>query len=291
MNAMTHNKLVYTKRIIAFVDILGFSTFISDSISDTTVRRKLLKATELIHKIKERHDEKCQISTFSDSAVISYPLDLHGSLFNILVDVIHLQLWLGQIGIMIRGGITIGDLYHDGDILFGPAMNEAYRLESKVATYPRVIIESDILKKAYKSSCEKNPYGDESEWRDIMSCVKGDDYTEEKNDADIFFVDFLHQDKELYEFGDEYLEWLRDFRVAIVEGLNRYSRSSKEYQIMHSDEQRLADKIFKKYRWIREYWNSVVTDENAFFPVPDIDDQKGFREQYKKLKIRYRYPY
>ena len=43
-------------------------------------------------------------------------------------------------GILLRGGITVGQLCHKDNIVYGPAMVEAYELESKSAIYPRVIV-------------------------------------------------------------------------------------------------------------------------------------------------------
>ena len=134
------NPAIYEKRIVAFLDILGFSTMVQDSKVDTEMRRKIMKAMKIIRKSGESEEsEYKKVSTFSDSAVISYPLHSNSSLFYLLIDVIHLQLMLGTIGVMIRGGIAIGDCYHDEKIVFGPAMNEAYRLENKVALWPRVV--------------------------------------------------------------------------------------------------------------------------------------------------------
>jgi hypothetical protein len=49
-----------------------------------------------------------------------------------------------QRGLLIRGAITKGPLHHDGDFVFGPALNEAAELE-KVAMYPRVIVTQELL--------------------------------------------------------------------------------------------------------------------------------------------------
>lgn len=148
MNSLSHSKkAVYEKRIVAFVDILGFKTIIEDSICDTSLRRKVLEATEIIHSRREGRIVGTQVTTFSDSAVISYPLNMRNALFHTIIDIIHLQLELGNKGIMLRGGIAIGDVYHDDDIVFGPAMNEAYFLESKVAKFPRVVIRKKHWKK------------------------------------------------------------------------------------------------------------------------------------------------
>ncbi len=40
-----------------------------------------------------------------------------------------------------RGGISVGHLYHDPKYLFGPAFIKAYDLESKIAKTPRIINE------------------------------------------------------------------------------------------------------------------------------------------------------
>lgn len=91
------NNAVYEKKIVAFVDILGFSTMIEDSKSDTPLRRKIKKAVEMIQRAAESEYEDKKVSTFSDSAVISYRLQSRSSLFYLLMDVIHLQLELGTL--------------------------------------------------------------------------------------------------------------------------------------------------------------------------------------------------
>jgi len=49
-------------------------------------------------------------------------------------------------GVLTRGGITKGLLYHSSNIAFGPALIEAYRLESEVAVYPRVVLDPTLTK-------------------------------------------------------------------------------------------------------------------------------------------------
>lgn len=284
-------KAVYEKRIVAFVDILGFKTIIEDSVCDTNLRRKVLEATEIIHSRREGQIEGTQVTTFSDSAVISYPLNMRNALFYTIIDIIHLQLELGNKGIMLRGGIAIGDVYHDDDIVFGPAMNEAYFLESKVAKFPRVVIRKETLEEGFVNTEGLSKYEIETNWQDLMSLVKPNNYNDKENDENLFFIDLLRQDNELTDFGDEYYEWLKSFRVAIVEGLNRYSKASAEYQSMCVEDRIEADKVFKKYRWLLNYWNHVVEDEAAYYPVPDAVDQEGFRSLYKKLAIKKKYPY
>lgn len=44
-------------------------------------------------------------------------------------------------GFWLRGAVTIGLLHHDEDIVFGPALNRAYELESRHAIFPRIILD------------------------------------------------------------------------------------------------------------------------------------------------------
>jgi hypothetical protein len=80
-----------------------------------------------------------RVTQFSDCVVVSY---LDGDFFgwmNIIGDVFRLQLSLIHYGFLIRGAVTVGDLFHNDDLCFGPALTEAAELE-KLAMYPRVIL-------------------------------------------------------------------------------------------------------------------------------------------------------
>ena len=105
---MSVNRAVYEKRIVAFVDGLGFKTMIEDSETDTALRHKIKRAMEIIRKSASESWGERIVSTFSDSAVISYKLS-QSSLFYLLIDIIHLQINLGglvknsNIGFKLRG--------------------------------------------------------------------------------------------------------------------------------------------------------------------------------------------
>jgi hypothetical protein len=97
------------------------------------------------------------ISGFSDNIVISYPLsslfsngrldERFGSLvvlgqFQKLVSIIAAAAL--RIALLVRGGATIGKLFHAQGVVFGDALVDAYRVESKVAKYPRVVLSHSI---------------------------------------------------------------------------------------------------------------------------------------------------
>jgi hypothetical protein len=97
-----------------------------------------------------------QITTFSDHIVASFPLPPEIALDPIVIDTVlgEAQLVIASIafralgiGLLIRGGITYGKLFHDGRVVVGEAMNDAYRLERQVAIHPRVAVSERIYSK------------------------------------------------------------------------------------------------------------------------------------------------
>jgi hypothetical protein len=49
------------------------------------------------------------------------------------------------LGFLVRGGITIGDIVHDEEVVFGPALNRAYHLEHDIAKYPRIVVDPEVV--------------------------------------------------------------------------------------------------------------------------------------------------
>jgi len=50
-----------------------------------------------------------------------------------------------RIGVLVRGGFSFGQLYHENGVVFGEAMVDAHRLEEKHAVYPRVLVSDRII--------------------------------------------------------------------------------------------------------------------------------------------------
>lgn len=90
------------------------------------------------------------VSTFSDLMVISYPVeelrkvnerDPLGQGLQMAVGLVaSLAAAAMNIGFLIRGGATVGPLHHEGGVILGPALVEAYELESRHAIYPRIAV-------------------------------------------------------------------------------------------------------------------------------------------------------
>ena len=171
------NAAIYEERVIAFIDILGFGALVEKSANAPSVVGMISDALEvaLTDNVRSRtffdvHESKIPqeqlqtfrtemallnqafekqhqvtVSHFSDTVVLSAPAsDMVGS--QLVVDLagrLTMSFWQGH-KMLVRGGLTKGPLIHvQGGRLFGPAMNEAYYLESKIASFPRIVI-SDV---------------------------------------------------------------------------------------------------------------------------------------------------
>jgi hypothetical protein len=135
---------MYKEKIVCFIDILGFGRMID---------REYLDRPEIMHSILSKIRESIndwgdtaitegidlQITQFSDCIVFSFlPTKHYFMTFNFFKE---LAVKMISQKIVFRGGITYGKVFHDSELIFGPAMNCAYRLESEEANYPRIIID------------------------------------------------------------------------------------------------------------------------------------------------------
>lgn len=240
---------MYENRIVAFVDLLGFKQWVLDSQNATDIQRSIYSVMEIIHSYKTLNDRGIdgglrklgvQVTTFSDSAVISYPLDFDGGLFHVMLDLIHMQQEILNYGVWIRGGITIGKVFHDDYNIFGPAMIEAYILESKVANYPRVIIPQNVLYEGLKAS----PTHINGFDLNLMGSLI-------RKDLDgYYYLDYLCQGQEFDYPETDYSEWMGKVRNALISNLRKYNCDGIIQPNPH---------VFEKYQWVMQYWNHVVT--------------------------------
>ncbi|MBU3114882.1 hypothetical protein [Clostridium lacusfryxellense] len=183
---------IYNGKLLAFIDILGFSNQVKISENDNDYAKSIKKVLSYFLALKKDNDNGAlslrdmgkEVTVFSDSIVISYPVTLQSVLFYMLIDIIHIQLDLLPEKILIRGGVAIGDVYHDGNMVFGPAMNEAYKLESECANYPRIILTEDTITNAIIYKSDNNTIEQELEY--VMDLVR-------KDKDGFYYIDFLKQ--------------------------------------------------------------------------------------------------
>lgn len=141
---------IYEQRVVLFLDILGFKKLIDEGKESLIMTAlEVPKGVQLGPDGQQKRypfngQTSMQISAFSDSIVVSDVVgDGHG-----LIRIVHYAsyLWWKFLakGVLTRGGIAVGRLHHQDGVLFGPAMNEAYELESQVSIYPRIAVSDGV---------------------------------------------------------------------------------------------------------------------------------------------------
>lgn len=151
----------YEKRVILFLDIIGWKEIIAhtDSVSDliaeiigylvnhhyiyrtVSYKEKVIKKAEITGSKVNPLFLGVETAICSDNIIISTPLYHEIRLINKSGDIFRDLLGLG---VLSRGAITVGNLYHRENIVFGPAMNEVVELE-KQAIYPRILCSKSLV--------------------------------------------------------------------------------------------------------------------------------------------------
>ena len=149
----------FDDRYLAFVDVLGFRSIVkrmakSDRLFET-VRDALKRLNRQARQFRKYNSATrrrkggalaalpkgdLQMTAFSDCYVLSETFPA----WHVLAAVQALGARFLTEGILIRGAVVRGGAYHHGGVLFGPAVVEAYELESEVAKYPRILVTDEV---------------------------------------------------------------------------------------------------------------------------------------------------
>ncbi|WPX99857.1 hypothetical protein Megpolyxen_01765 (plasmid) [Candidatus Megaera polyxenophila] len=168
----------YEERVILFLDIIGWKEIIgqNNSVSDLMAeiigylvnhhyiyrtvpyKEKVIKKAEITGSKVNQLFLEVETAICSDNIIISTPIYHEGRLINKSGNIFRDLLALG---VLSRGAITVGNLYHRENIVFGPAMNDVVELE-KQAIYPRILCSDSLIewygkwKKGYKDKYLNN---------------------------------------------------------------------------------------------------------------------------------------
>lgn len=235
----------YENCYVAFLDVLNYQKFVEKN-EAKHVRNTMKKITKPIEEngweftgdLKEydkTKQEELHYNFFSDSMVLSIRKDVPHSLFVLLYTVCDFEIeCLINDKMLIRGGITEGKMYcKNGDrFAFGEAMNEAYKLESKTAVTPRVIVFEELFN-AYL------PNASEDEKLIIDELLR-----KEKADG-YLFVDYLNFLLNVRQEGDDPNESKRKHTETIEEVINKGLDDPREG-------------VRNKYIWLNKYYNEIT---------------------------------
>ncbi len=149
----------FEDRYVGLVDILGFCELVSEAASDpakcASLQRVLLTIATEIPDFGGK-SEDFRATSFSDCIAVSARTTDVGLWMVILYcNSLQFNLWLQ--GILFRGAITKGLMDHDEKVLFGPAFIEAYELERRTATHPRIMLAKQVHQDATASQQRQFP--------------------------------------------------------------------------------------------------------------------------------------
>ena len=134
----------YERRVVCFFDILGWKEHILNAGSDPVKVTELTKLLKVFggDEIKALNGRNQRLTSFSDCVVISC-LESEVNLSNFISGLSKIFLGAAHEGFFLRAGVTIGDICHQENMVFGPALNRAYLLESG-GNYPRIILDDEV---------------------------------------------------------------------------------------------------------------------------------------------------
>lgn len=141
----------YTQYYVAFLDILGFKNLVNNTnypCAEIINIYDLVQDSHATFFEGEAEDigASVRMKIMSDSICLYIKTSFPNALFYLIAYCTAFQFdLLLEKGLLLRGAITSGNMYAKDDIIFGPALTEAYLLEEKNARVPRIIIRKETL--------------------------------------------------------------------------------------------------------------------------------------------------
>lgn len=281
---MKNATVQYEKRLVAFIDILGFKEIISNSQKDSSKIDLIysvltflknweksefwsLKFVEVEMDAQKKGVSKFDIrgktntTAFSDSIVVSVKVedDINEMVSTLIANLAYAGAILLEKGILIRGGLTLGDIIHESNgVVFGQGLIDAFMLETKNAKYPRIVLSDKLvaeLNYPIDSKRDRYPY---------------------------------HQYIQRFEDGCAgihqliYFEVLQDWTEMTPELLEESLEKARKVIVSGLDSSFERPEIYQKYFWLKEQYNNLIilsdfdyesqTEENVKQRIRNVND-------------------
>lgn len=148
-----------------FADILGFKETMVEAYENgkelelferlySTVKDGVNQLTQDEKEVEDMGNRLWVHKTFSDNVVFGCPINLpdfgEPEWWMTISQLADYQLAMALKGFFLRGGLTLGELYIDDELVYGSALIEAVIMEEEDAKDPRIIISSSVMDMAKK---------------------------------------------------------------------------------------------------------------------------------------------
>lgn len=259
----------YEKRIILFVDILGFANEVKKSNKNNSKIEQLKNCLEHIQGLFYNNigNNFIEFTQFSDSIVISVPIDYPGGVYYTISDASFAIHSLFSSGFICKGNITIGNIYHKKDLLFGTGFMEAMKLEA-LEELPIIKFHKDLLEIAKKYPGEGNKLYPDAELAIIekhIQRIENSDYFEvawRENYADLVGSD--NDDVEQHYMSIKKLieDNIKNFESIRV--LNKYLFLGNKFNNSNYYNFKV-DINFDRIKYIKKYWKFIIETCKSYF--------------------------
>ena len=233
----------YRPAVVTFLDVLGFRELVHRS-SAEEIRATLRSLRSFSNPGSDDYDdemEETRYIAFSDSIVRVRFYDTPyrvGALWHEILDLLHAQGELAGRDVLVRGGVSVGEVFIDGDMVFGPGFVRAYDLESQFANFPRIVIGPEAfraLRTDRRLIAEDHDLAEEL--GHLRSLLK-------RGEDGLWFIDYLFAFRAEMDDPERLPEFVERHRDLIVRNANAASPASR---------------VLQKYLWLARYLNNVVS--------------------------------
>jgi len=245
---MKSNEFPLEKYFIAYFDILGYEAKIAATAGGNgtseiaalinTAIQFAEKGAETLGTLAFQSNgmptDGIKLKVFSDN----FFLCTKDNEFELLQLVANIQLFLINADIFIRGALCYGDLFFDSKFVFGPGLIHAYKLESEIAIFPRIVVDD-----SYIENCSLHAYP-ESASDEIRQALDG--------------LGLLKMDSDGYRFSN-YLDTMYmifgegppQTKSLFITSLKAHKKYIEANLSINTNRLR----ILQKYQWCKNYHN------------------------------------
>ncbi|MCT7584617.1 hypothetical protein N5U55_10940 [Aliarcobacter butzleri] len=295
----------------AFIDLLGFSNYVDKNIN-TAEESKII--FDYFNSIEERFIQyykndislmdsakyKANFTMLSDAVVITlkpqilpltnpnYEGQSAGGLYlltQLIFDIAEYSII--QFGLPIRGGISIKKTFWDNKMLVGKGLIEAYKLESKSAIYPRILISEELASQTKVIDIVNN-IPNLAKQKNILNIVKKDN-----NDEKYYINIYAKIANTTFTVINDF-EKAKNYKIELGEAFNNVianiRKKDSSISKLYSDDdlvsigiQSLSDKLDmflksykkiiennlnnsileEKYKWLKNNHNNILENINT----------------------------
>lgn len=277
---MENIEIKYEKRLVAFIDILGFKEIVKQSEKDISkielinsvldylknleVSEKWdLRLVEIEEDAQKRSIEnfdirnKTNVTAFSDNIVVSVRVEdnINEITSTLITNLAYIGAVLLEKEILFRGGLTVGNLIHNNNgTVFGEGLIDAYKLESCNAKFPRIILSDNLLNELnYPIETKRNRYPYHQ-------------YLDRFNDGCVGFHQMVY-----YQVVENWTEMTADILIESLGKVRKVIVNGLDSSFEKPD-------VFEKFKWLKEQYNKLII----------LDDFNFETKTHENIKLKIR---